>query len=216
VVLIRIVILGPPGSGKGTRARIIGDMYGVPVITTGDMLREATTQGTRLGTVAKGYMDRGELVPDDIVNRIVAERLRKPDLEKGFILDGYPRSVAQADALDKILEEAGLKLDHVMVVDIKDETIISRLSLRRSCPKCGEIYHLESKPPKRNKTCDKCGSKLIQRSDDKEDVVRHRLVVYREKTQPLIDRYQKRGLIRVVDGDRPMDAIPAELRRLLG
>ncbi|MCJ7573398.1 adenylate kinase [Candidatus Bathyarchaeota archaeon] len=213
---MRIVILGPPGSGKGTRARIISDMYSVPVITTGDMLREATALGTRLGTVAKGYMDRGELVPDDIVNRIVAERLRKPDLEKGFILDGYPSSVAQADALDKILEEAGLKLDHVMVVDIKDETIISRLSLRRSCPKCGEIYHLESKPPKRNKTCDKCGSKLIQRSDDKEDVVRHRLVVYREKTQPLIDRYQKRGLIRVADGDRPMDAIPEEVRRLLG
>jgi adenylate kinase len=213
---MRIVILGPPGSGKGTRARIISDIYGIPVITTGDMLREATAHGTRLGVVAKSYMDRGELVPDDIVNGIVAERLKKADLKKGFILDGYPRSAAQADALDNILKRAGLKLDHVVVVVIKDETIISRLSLRRSCPRCGEIYHLESKPPKMDEICDKCGSGLIQRRDDEEDVVRHRLVVYRERTQPLIERYQERGLVRVVDGDIPMDAIPAEMRRLLG
>jgi len=213
---MRIMILGPPGSGKGTRARIISDMYGIPVITTGDMLREAAARGTRLGAVAKGYMDRGELVPDDIVNGIVAERLQKADLEKGFVLDGYPRSVAQADALDEILEEAGIELDHVVVVDVKDETIISRLSLRRSCPRCGEIYHLKKKPPRRDEICDRCGFTLIQRSDDEEEVIRRRLEVYREKTQPLIERYGKRGLIRFVDGDIPIDAIPSEMRRLLG
>jgi adenylate kinase len=213
---MRIVILGPPGSGKGTRARIISDMYGIPVITTGDMLREAAVRGTRLGAVAKGYMDRGELVPDDIVNGIVAERLQKADLEKGFVLDGYPRSVAQADALDKILEEAGIELDHVVVVDVKDETIVSRLSLRRSCPRCGEIYHLKNKPPRRDMICDRCGFTLIQRSDDEEEVVRRRLELYREKTQPLIERYGKRGLIRFVDGDIPIDTIPSEMRRLLG
>jgi len=213
---MRIVILGPPGSGKGTRARVIGDIYGIPVITTGDVLREAAAQGTRLGNVAKGYMDRGELVPDDIVNGIVAERLQKADLAKGFILDGYPRSVAQADALDKILEGARLELDHVVVVVVKDKTIIGRLSLRRSCPRCGEIYHLRNKPPRKGKICDRCGSVLVQRSDDEEKVVRRRLEVYREKTQPLIERYEKKGLIRFVDGDIPMDEIPSEMHRLLG
>lgn len=213
---MRIVILGPPGSGKGTRARIISELYGVPVVTTGDMLRDAVARGTEHGRVAKGYMDRGELVPDRIVNMVVRDRLSMPDVEAGFILDGFPRSTAQADALDEILRERGLKLDFVIYVTLDDDQIVARLGNRRSCPACGAVYHLESKPPKAEGVCDECGSELILRDDDNPEVIRHRLEVYREKTRPLLDRYMRMGIVREVPGDYSLEKLPEQLRKILG
>ncbi len=212
---MRVVFLGPPGSGKGTCAKIIGEMYGVPVITTGDMLRAAVARATSLGVTAKGYMERGELVPDDLVNDLVAERLREPDATNGFILDGYPRSPKQAEALERILGQTGKKLDHVLHVNLEDEVIINRLSKRRSCPKCGAIYHLENKPPRSNGKCDVCGVELVQRNDDKPEVIRRRLEVYREKTQPLLDFYEKKSVIKTIRGDINLKELAAALRCVL-
>lgn len=209
-------MLGPPGSGKGTQAHVISELYGVPVITTGDMLREAVAKETEYGKVAKGYMARGELVPDEIVNGVVRERLSRGDLGGGFILDGFPRSTPQAEFLDGFLEENDLRLDYVLYVTLGDEAIVKRLSSRRSCPKCGEVYHLVSKPPEKKGVCDRCGSKLIQRNDDKPDVIRNRLEVYREKTQPLLDRYAGKGIIKEVPGDHPLEGLPELLREILG
>ena len=213
---MRIVLLGPPGSGKGTRAHIISELYNLPVITTGDMLRAATTEGTECGKEAKSYMDKGELVPDEIVNGVVRERFQKPDLGNGFILDGYPRSKGQADALDQILEDNNINLTHVILVVLDDSIIVERLSKRRSCPKCGEIYHLESKPPKKPGVCDICGAALIQRDDDKPEVIKHRLEVYAEQTKPLIKKYKDQDLIVETSGEIPMDQLRDHLRELLG
>jgi adenylate kinase len=213
---VRVVLLGPPGSGKGTCSKIIGEIYGAPVITTGDMLRAAVAKATPLGVTAKGYMDRGELVPDDLVNGLVAERLREPDAADGFVLDGYPRSPRQAEALERMLEASGKRLDHVLHVTLEDEVIIDRLSKRRSCPKCGAIFHLENKPPRMNGKCDTCSTVLVQRDDDKPDVIRRRLEVYREKTRPVLDFYEKRGEIKTIRGDIDLKQLPAALRRVLG
>jgi len=213
---VRVVLLGPPGSGKGTCAKIIGEVYGVPVITTGDMLRVAVVMATPLGVTAKGYMERGELVPDDLVNDLVAERLREPDAVDGFILDGYPRSPKQAEALDSILKKSGKMLDHVLHVNLEYEVIIDRLSARRSCPKCGAIFNLVNKPPRATGKCDACATTLIQRDDDKPEVIRRRLEVYREKTQPLLDFYEKKGEIKTIRGDIDLKQLPAALRRVLG
>ena len=213
---MKMVLLGPPGSGKGTRAHIISELYGIPVVTTGDMLREAVREQTAYGKEAKAYMDRGDLVPNEIVNGIVKARMSKPDVAKGFILDGFPRSKEQADALDEILEDLGTKLTHVLLVVLSDEIIIQRLSKRRSCPKCGAVYHLESAPPKKAGVCDACGTKLIQRDDDKEDVIKHRLEVYRKNTEPLIKRYRDKGLIVETSGEVQMDELKAHLKELLG
>ena len=213
---MKIIILGPPGSGKGTRAHIISELFELPVITTGDMLRGAVREKTEYGLEAKTYMDKGDLVPDDIVNGIVKERMSRPDVVKGFILDGYPRSVNQAEALDEILNGKGMKLTHVLSVVLSDEEIIERLSKRRNCPECNEIYHLVSKPPKKEGVCDKCGAKLILREDDKEDVINHRLQVYRETTQPLLERYGKQGLIVETDGEIPIEGLRDHLEELLG
>ncbi len=212
---IRIVVLGPPGSGKGTRAKVIGKIYGVPVITTGDMLREAVAEGTEMGKLAEGYMNRGELVRDDVVIAIVEERMGKPDVEKGFVLDGFPRSVNQAEALDRILEEGGAELDTVLIVTARPETIVTRLSLRRSCPKCGAVYHLRDKPPKVAGVCDECGTELIQREDDKEEIIRHRLEVYEKQTFPILERYERMGKVREISGELDFEEIPNEIRRVL-
>jgi len=155
-------------------------------------------------------------VPDEIVNAVVRERLSRPDVERGFILDGFPRSKAQAEALDRILEERRLRLDHVVHVTLGDEEIVGRLSKRRSCPRCGAVYHLESKPPRRSLICDECGARLVQRDDDRPEVIRHRLEVYREKTRPLLDRYAGMGLIREVPGDTPLEDLPRTLKSYLG
>jgi adenylate kinase len=212
---LRIVILGPPGSGKGTCAKIIGEIYDVPVITTGDMLREAVEKGTTLGNTAKSYMDRGELVPDDLVIFLVKERIAEPDASRGFILDGYPRSVKQAEALERIFGDSSKKLDHVINVQLEDNVIIERLSMRRICPKCGSIYHLKNKPPKVDRKCDKCSSKLLQREDDKEDVIKRRLEVYREKTQPLLNWYAERVGVKTIRGDLSLDELPSTLKKLI-
>ena len=213
---MRMVLMGPPGSGKGTRAHIISDIYGIPVVTTGDMLREAVRDETEYGKIAGEYMSKGDLVPDKIVNGIVRERMMKPDVQNGFILDGFPRSNSQADALDQILDDLGIELSHVLFVVLSDEVIIQRLSKRRSCPKCGTVYHLESAPPKKKGICDVCGKTLIQRNDDKEDVIQHRLEVYREQTEPLLERYRGRDLIVETSGEVPMDMLPTHLKELLG
>jgi adenylate kinase len=213
---VRVVLLGPPGSGKGTCSKIIGEIYGAPVITTGDMLRAAVAKATPLGVTAKGYMDRGELVPDDLVNGLVAKRFREPDAADGFVLDGYPRSPRQAEALERMLEASGKRLDHVLHVTLEDEVIIDRLSKRRSCPKCGAIFHLENKPPRMNGKCDTCSTALVQRDDDKPEVIRRRIEVYREKTRPVLDFYEKRGEIKTIRGDIDLKQLPAALRRVLG
>ncbi len=212
---MRVVILGPPGAGKGTCAKIVGEIYGIPVITTGDMLRAAVAGMTLLGLTAKSYMDRGELVPDDLVNDMITERLKEPDAKDGFILDGYPRSPRQAEALEIILKTSGKKLNHVLHIELEDETIIDRLSRRRSCPRCGAIFHLDNKPPKAKGKCDTCNAKLVQRNDDKPEVIRRRLEVFREKTQPLLDFYEKKGLIKVIRGDINLTDLPVTLKRVL-
>lgn len=212
---MRMIILGPPGSGKGTRAKIIGRIYGIPVITMGDMLREAVAEGTDQGRVAKGYMERGELVPDKIVIDLVERCLKRLSDGDGFILDGYPRNLKQAEALDRILKEKGESLDVVLNVSIEPVTVINRLSLRRTCPRCGAIYHLKDKPPRRDEVCDECDTGLIQRSDDREEVIRHRLRVYEEATRPLLERYRNVGKVREISGDLPIEEIPDAVRRIL-
>lgn len=213
---MRIVILGPPGSGKGTRAQLISKIYGIPVITTGDMLREAAAQDTESGRIADFYMKKGELVPDDIVVEVVEERLGRPDVEGGFILDGFPRNLAQARALDRILKKKGVSIDAVLKIDASTDSIIKRLSLRRSCPRCGAVYHLKYNPPRKDEVCDECGSGLIQRDDDREDIILYRMIVYEEQTRPILERYENMGKVRELNGEIEIDEIPGEVRRVLG
>ena len=207
--------MGPPGSGKGIRARIIGKMFDIPVITAGDMLRDATSKGTEQGLVAEGYMNRGELVPDNIVIAIMEERLSRPDVEKGFVLDGFPRSLNQAVALDRILKRLHAKIDYVVTVSARPETIVIRLSLRRICSKCGAIYHLKDIVPKVEGICDECGGKLIQREDDKEEIIRHRFEVYERQTFPIIERYSTVGKLKEISGELEIKEIPSVLEKLL-
>ena len=208
--------MGPPGSGKGTRAKIIGKMYDIPVITTGDMLREAVSEGTELGKQAEGYMKKGELVRDDIVIGIVEERMGKSDLDRGFILDGFPRSVRQAEALDRILNKLETMIDTVLYIDAKPETILERLSLRRSCSNCGAIYHLIYKPPENEGACNECGGELFHRDDDREEIILHRFEVYEKQTYPILERYENRGKVQRMDGEINIEEISDEVERILG
>ncbi len=193
----RIVFLGPPGAGKGTQASLLAERYGIRKISTGDILREAVRKGTELGMKAKKYMDAGELVPDDIIIGLIEEQIEGID---SFILDGFPRTMKQAEALDGLLAERGKPLTHVVFVGVPDEEIVKRLTARRVCPKCGAVYNLIYNPPRRDEICDVCGTPLVQRSDDREDVIRNRLKVYRENTAPLIDYYRRKGIFHEVDG----------------
>ncbi|HUV05416.1 MAG TPA: adenylate kinase [Armatimonadota bacterium] len=188
---MRIVLLGAPGAGKGTQAARISERYGIPHISTGDILREAVKQGTQLGRRAESYMSRGELVPDEVVIGIVAERLRQPDCAKGFLLDGFPRTVAQAKALDKALAETGCHLDAVVNLEIDDAEVVRRLSSRRVCGSCGAI----ASPAGTSEPCASCGGELITRSDDRPEAVRRRLQVYKEQTEPLVEYYSKAGIL---------------------
>ncbi|AEA47102.1 adenylate kinase [Archaeoglobus veneficus] len=212
---MNLILLGPPGSGKGTQAKLIVEKYGIPQISTGDMLREAVAKGTELGKKAKEYMDKGQLVPDEVVIGIVKERLKQPDCDKGFILDGFPRTIAQAEALDKMLEELGKKIDAVINIQVPEEEVVKRIVNRRSCRNCGAVYHLIYKPPKEEGKCDKCGGELYQRDDDKEDTVRARYQVYREQTEPLIDYYQKKGLLYNIDGTKSIDDVFKDIEAIL-
>ncbi len=204
---MRIVLLGAPGSGKGTQAKLIVEKYGIPQISTGDLLRAAVAAGTELGKRAKAAMDAGELVSDDIVLGMIRERLAEPDTEKGFILDGFPRNLSQAEALDALLDELGKPLQAAILIDVPFDSLLKRLTGRLTCEKCGAVYNIYTNPPKQEGVCDKCGGKLIHRADDNEETIRNRLQVYQEQTEPLIDYYEKQGKLHRIDGEGDIQAI---------
>jgi len=213
---VRLIFLGPPGAGKGTQARELAREWGVPQIATGDMLREAVAADTPLGRQARGYMDRGALVPDDVIVGLIAERLAQPDAKRGFVLDGFPRTIPQAEALSRLLEELGQQLDRAIFFEVSEPELLRRLTGRRSCPTCQATYHVVGAPPRREGVCDRCGSALTQREDDREATVRTRLGVYSEQTTPLLDYYQRRGLLARVGGEGAIESIRGNIRRAAG
>lgn len=214
---MRLIFLGAPGAGKGTYAGVLSQQLGIPTISTGDLLRANVRQGTPLGQEAKSYMDRGALVPDDLVVRMLSERLSEPDIAGGFILDGFPRTVAQAQALDALLAAKGLKLTAVVNIEVPREVIILRLTGRRMCPQCGANFNVNTNlRPKVEGICDRCGAKLITRSDDQEDTIRNRLKVYEEQTAPLIDYYRRAGWLRSVAAAGEIPQIVAAIRTAIG
>ena len=212
-----IVLLGGPGSGKGTQAKKLIDKLGIPQISTGDIFRAALKEATPMGLKAKTYMDKGELVPDDVVIGVVEERLSKPDLDKGYMLDGFPRTLPQAQALDKVLTAQGKSINKAILVDVPDEELVARLSGRRTCKNsaCGAMFHVMFNPPKQERICDVCGSDLYQRDDDKELVIRERLVVYNKQTAPLINYYETKGHLRRVKGVGPINEIFAAIEKVV-
>ncbi len=215
---MRIVLLGGPGSGKGTQAKMLTGKLGVPQISTGDIFRAAVKEGTPMGLKAKEYMEKGELVPDDVVIGVVEERLTKPDLDKGYMLDGFPRTVPQAESLDKILTGQSKVIDHAVLVDVPNEELMKRLTGRRTCKNsdCGKMYHIMFNLPKKEGICDACGSELYQRADDSEATIRERLTVYDTQTAPLIDYYDKKGVLRRIKGVGPIEKIYDSIEKVLG
>lgn len=209
---MKIILLGPPGAGKGTQSQFIIDKFKIPQISTGDILRENVRNKTEIGLKAKYYMDKGELVPDDIMVEIVKERVSKEDCKNGYILDGFPRTITQAEALDKNLKNG---IDAVILIDVSDEVILERLTLRRVCKNCGAVYHLKYNPPKRDNICDKCNGELYQREDDKEEVILNRLKVYRTQTAPLIQYYEKKSILFKVNGNQKPDNVSKEIFDIL-
>jgi len=213
---MRLILLGAPGVGKGTQAQRLATEGGIPQISTGEILRDAIKRGTPLGIQAKGFMEAGNLVPDDVVIGIIRDRLSRSDGAEGFILDGFPRTVAQAQALDRMLLDSGAGgIDYVVNFEAPNQEIISRLSGRRTCPDCQAVYHVEHAPPRQEGRCDKCGAALVQRTDDKPDTIAARLKVYDQQTSPLVDYYMERGLLRQLDATAPIDSVYRNLRSLL-
>ena len=217
---MRLVLLGAPGSGKGTQAQRLRDQKGIPQVSSGDLLRDAVARGTDLGTRAKAAMDAGELVTDEIVLGLIRERLARPDTEAGFILDGYPRNVAQADALDRLLGELGQPIDSVVLMKVDEKALVMRLTGRRTCPACGKVFNVYSSPSEKGERCDnpEHGAEaptLKQRDDDREDVIENRLKVYNAQTSPLIEHYRARGLLKVVNADQPVDRVYAEFLKIV-
>ncbi len=210
---MRLIMFGAPGVGKGTQAKRLQDQFGIPQISTGDILRAAVRDKTELGKAAKTYMDRGELVPDDVIIGIIRERISQPDCEKGFILDGFPRTIPQAEALDAMLAEMNLNLDVVLEIYVDPEKIAQRLTNRRVCSECGAVFNLLTNPPPADGKCPNCGGKIIQRDDDREETVRNRLAVYEKQTAPLKEFYGKKGFLKTIDGD---DSIENVYRKILG
>ena len=209
---MRLVLLGPPGAGKGTQAERIATLYGVPHLSTGDMLREAVAADTEVGRHAKSIMEAGRLVPDDVMIRLVADRIAQPDCARGFILDGFPRTLAQAEALDRLLEERGLELDLVLEIAVDDQALIERISGRFACARCGAGYHDRFKQPQVPGVCDACGSReFVRREDDNAETVRARLEAYHVQTAPLLPYYRDKGLLSVVDGMAEIDQVTAEV-----
>lgn len=214
--IMKIIMLGAPGAGKGTQAKQIADKYGIPHISTGDIFRANLKAGTELGKKAKQYMDQGLLVPDELTCDLVMDRIAQDDCAGGFVLDGFPRTIPQAQALDTALGKLGQKMDYAIDVDVPDESIVSRMAGRRACLNCGATYHIVSIPPKKEGICDRCGSPVVLRDDDKPETVSKRLAVYHEQTQPLIDYYKGQGILKTVDGTQPMEKVFADIAAILG
>jgi adenylate kinase len=212
---LNLILFGPPGAGKGTQAERLRGDFPLAYIATGDMLRENVKEQTELGVKAKEYMDAGDLVPDDLIVAMAADRLRQDDAQDGFILDGFPRTLEQAHALDEQLSQMGRRVTAALLIDVPDEEVVRRLSGRRVCVKAGHNYHVEFDPPKHDNVCDQDGSRLIQRDDDKADVIRNRLHVYHEKTRPLVDFYEERGLLRRIDGTREPADVHGHIRAVI-
>ncbi|MDO8886042.1 MAG: adenylate kinase [Candidatus Oleimmundimicrobium sp.] len=209
------MLLGAPGAGKGTQAKVIAKKYNMSHISTGDMLRLAVANKTKLGIKAKEYMDKGELVPDEVVVGIVKDRLLEEDCKRGFILDGFPRTVAQSDALKRALAEAGKKIDVALSINVSEDELVKRLTGRRSCKNCGKVYHLIFNPPKIKGLCDICGKELYQRDDDTVETVKNRLEVYRKQTAPLIDYYKDEGILKTINGEKPIADVECSVIELL-
>ena len=210
-----IILLGAPGSGKGTQAKKLAESLSIPQISTGDMLREAVRNDTEMGRKAKAFMDQGGLVPDEVVIGIVRERLQAKDCEKGFILDGFPRTIPQAQELDRVVKELGKEIDSVLSLEVDEEEIMERLSGRRTCAGCGAMYHVRFNPPKEEGRCDKCVGTLLQRDDDKEETIRTRLANYKKSTEPLIEYYRGSGKVHTVKASGNIDTIFADISKLL-
>jgi len=213
---MRIILLGPPGCGKGTQAKMMVERFGIPQISTGDILRSAVKAGSPMGQEAKKYMDGGLLVPDEVVVGIVKERLQNADCGHGFILDGFPRTLPQADALSQVLKELQLPLDRVISLTVNNPALIERLSGRRTCRECGRGYHIKFDPPKNPERCDACGGSLFQRDDDKEETIKERLTVYEKQTAPLIAYYREAGILAAIDGMKGIPEVQEEIGRILG
>lgn len=213
---MKIIMLGAPGAGKGTQAKMIANKYGVPHISTGDIFRANIKNGTERGMEAKKYMDQGLLVPDELTVRILLDRVAQDDCKNGYVLDGFPRTIPQAEVLDSELTKLGDHIDYAINVDVPDENIVKRMSGRRACLTCGATYHIEHVPPKKEGICDVCGSELVLRDDDKPETVKNRLNVYHEQTQPLIDFYTEKGVLKTVDGTVPMEEVFAAITAILG
>ncbi len=212
---MKIIMLGAPGAGKGTQAKMIAEKFAIPHISTGDIFRANIKNGTELGKKAKEYMDKGQLVPDELTVEILLDRVANDDCKNGYVLDGFPRTIPQADVLDKELTKLGDKVDFAINVDVPDENIVRRMSGRRACLKCGATYHIEHIPPKQEGICDTCGSELVQRDDDKPETVQNRLTVYHEQTQPLIEYYDNKKILRTVDGTRDMQEVFSDIVNIL-
>ena len=212
---LNLILLGPPGAGKGTQAERLVDDFDLPYYATGDILRAAVKEGSELGKEAKAYMDRGDLVPDDLICRVIMERIDQPEAADGFLLDGFPRTIKQAEVLEDALDRRDRRLTAALLVDVDDDEVIRRLSGRRVCVKNGHLYHVEFDPPKNEGVCDQDGSRLIQRDDDKPETVKHRLDVYHDQTQPLVERYEQEGILRRFDGKRSPGEVHDHIRATL-
>lgn len=213
---MKIIMLGAPGAGKGTQAKKIAAKYEIPHISTGDIFRANIKEGTELGTKAKAFMDRGELVPDELTCDLVVDRISKPDAANGYVLDGFPRTIPQAEALTRALKERGEAIDFAVNVEVPDENIVRRMGGRRACLKCGATYHVEYNPPKQENICDVCQGELVLRDDDQPETVQKRLSVYHAQTQPLIEYYQAEGVLAEVDGTQDIDVVFRNITEILG
>lgn len=213
---MKIIMLGAPGAGKGTQAKQIAEKYKIPHISTGDIFRANIKNGTELGKKAKEYMDQGLLVPDELTCDLVVDRIGQEDCKSGFVLDGFPRTIPQAEALDTALKKMGETMDYAIDIDVEDESIVRRMSGRRACLNCGATYHVVTIPPKKEGICDVCGNQLVLRDDDQPETVKKRLDVYHEQTQPLIDYYKNKGILQSVNGMEPMETVFANIVKILG
>ena len=213
---MKIIMLGAPGAGKGTHAKKISEKYGIPHISTGDIFRANIKEGTELGKKAKEYMDQGLLVPDELTCDLVMDRIQQDDCKNGFILDGFPRTIPQAEALDAALDKINEKMDYAINVDVPDENIVNRMGGRRCCLNCGATYHVVTIPTKVEGICDRCGSPVVLRDDDKPETVQKRLTVYHDQTQPLINYYEKQSILKTVDGTKSMEAVFDDITAILG